>query len=261
MASLTEVYDGNGGEASSHRRLYAGTVLVIAGVGLAALAVIVATTDPFAGVVDSEFVPVMWAGIMAGVGVPTALVGAFVVLPSSRRTKAAVTIGLTICLLGVALFWHAYPRHWNGHGDDLTLLVSAVYLLGLLVAIWCLFTAVANFRTRSDPGGALEMNVTRTEETRVVEVEQPGGLGSVGLFGSTPDGEDETQTNESGATASDGGAAIVDGRASALTDRYCGNCRHFEYVRTSAGMTPYCTHYDDAMDDMDACEEWTSNHE
>ena len=40
-------------------------------------------------------------------------------------------------------------------------------------------------------------------------------------------------------------------------DTYCGNCTHFDYVRTDRGMQPYCGHHDELMDDMDACEEWT----
>ncbi|OYR41802.1 hypothetical protein [Halorubrum sp. Hd13] len=40
-------------------------------------------------------------------------------------------------------------------------------------------------------------------------------------------------------------------------DTYCGNCTHFDYVRTDQGMQPYCDHHDELMDDMDACEEWT----
>ena len=40
-------------------------------------------------------------------------------------------------------------------------------------------------------------------------------------------------------------------------DTYCGNCAHFDYVRTEQGMRPYCGHRDELMDDMDACEEWT----
>lgn len=40
-------------------------------------------------------------------------------------------------------------------------------------------------------------------------------------------------------------------------DTYCGNCTHFDYVRTDRGMQPYCDHHDELMDDMDACEQWT----
>jgi hypothetical protein len=40
-------------------------------------------------------------------------------------------------------------------------------------------------------------------------------------------------------------------------DQYCGSCQHFDYVRTDQGIQPYCGLYDDLMDDMDACDEWT----
>ncbi|WP_066412457.1 DUF7139 domain-containing protein [Halorubrum aethiopicum] len=40
-------------------------------------------------------------------------------------------------------------------------------------------------------------------------------------------------------------------------DAYCGNCAEFDYVRTDDGMRPYCGHYDEVMDDMEACEQWT----
>ena len=40
-------------------------------------------------------------------------------------------------------------------------------------------------------------------------------------------------------------------------DTYCGNCAEFDYVRTDEGMRPYCGHYDELMDDMEACEQWT----
>jgi hypothetical protein len=41
-------------------------------------------------------------------------------------------------------------------------------------------------------------------------------------------------------------------------DVYCGNCRHFEYVRTDAGIQPYCGAHEELMDDMDPCQEWES---
>jgi hypothetical protein len=58
----------------------------------------------------------------------------------------------------------------------------------------------------------------------------------------------ETSGGRSGADA-----AARDGPG----DTYCGNCTHFDYVRTDQGMQPYCGHHDELMDDMDACEEWT----
>ena len=283
MTSLTEVYQENAREVSSLRRLYAGTGLVVIGAVLAVVAVLVATTDLFSSLFGDGLEAIRWAGILAGVGVPAVLVGIFTVLPTGRTVRAAAAIGASICLLGVVLFSQAYPHHWNGHGQDHTLLVSTVYLLGLFIAFWCLFIAVANFKTRNDPGGTVEMNVTRRGKTKIVEVERSSGLGSVGFFGGTPDGDVETQTADvgsnptSGASAptSDGGSSAqeihspaggsaveIDGESTPPepTDRYCGNCADFEYVRTSSGMAPYCNRHDEGMDDMDACGEWRPNH-
>ncbi|ELZ03727.1 DUF7139 domain-containing protein [Natrialba aegyptia] len=333
MTSLTEAYEGNTREVTSRRRLYAGTGLVLVGAILAVVAVLVATTDVAAefvvGYTDwgmgDGYAVVRVAGVLAGIGVPAALVGVFTVLPASRRVRAAAAISASLCLLGVVLFWYAYPHRWRYGSDQLTLEVSAIYLLGLFIAVWCLFVAVVNFKTRNDPGGMLEMNVTRHNQT-VVEVEEstdPGGLGGIGFLGGTPDGDVETQTNgddtdggsstsqstrsassapktettreaattrstaASGAVTSDGGATATelsspieseplgDGTDAEIvtdapddaaatepaepTDRYCGNCRHFEYVRSSSGMVPYCAYHEQGMDDMDACEEWTPN--
>ncbi|WP_339102926.1 hypothetical protein [Haloterrigena salinisoli] len=320
MTNLTEVYDGTAREVASPHRLYAGTALVLIGALLAVVAVIMATTDLLGGYaavlspgIETHYASIRLAGVLAGLGVPTALVGVFFVLPAGQRVYAAAAISVSLCLLGVVLFWSAYPYDWRGYGNDYTLHVSAVYLFGLFLALWSLFTAVVNFKTRNDPGGALEMNVTRQNKT-VVEVteseDDAGGLGGIGFLGVTPDGEVETQTStddsealsfdetssatgSSGtggaargqtrardAATSDGGTAasdvtspidgdsrdaeIVESSTSqsgpeAPTDRYCGNCEHFEYVRSSEGMTPYCARHETAMDDMDACEEWAPN--
>ncbi len=308
MTSLTDAYESEG---RTPRRVYAGTALVLAGAVLAICGVLVATTDLFGSYGSDQFGAIKLASMLAGVAVPVVLVGVFTVLPSGRRTRAAAAIGASLCLFGVALFSHAYPAHWRGYGDDLTLHVSVIYLLGLFIAIWCLFAAVVNFKTRNDPGGMLEMNVTRQGRTKVVEVDRTQGFSGVGFLGGTPDGDVETQTasNRSGqpkqpaSPASDGGATTADIRSpldstadsssrstsasastsssssqsrsqsrsrpqstsqsadanSIPTDRYCGSCEHFRYVRSSSGMVPYCEFHEEAMSDMDACEEWTPN--
>jgi hypothetical protein len=40
-------------------------------------------------------------------------------------------------------------------------------------------------------------------------------------------------------------------------DTYCGNCAEFDYVKTDDGMRPYCGHYDEVMEAMEPCEQWT----
>jgi hypothetical protein len=48
------------------------------------------------------------------------------------------------------------------------------------------------------------------------------------------------------------------GPDAAAGDVYCGNCAHFEYVRTDEGIQPYCGAHEELMDDMDPCQQWES---
>ena len=68
---------------------------------------------------------------------------------------------------------------------------------------------------------------------------------------STPESAPSPSTPES--APSPGSPAARDGPG----DTYCGNCAKFDYVRTDDGMRPYCAHYDELMDDMEACDSWT----
>lgn len=65
------------------------------------------------------------------------------------------------------------------------------------------------------------------------------------------------------ATPTDPAAANADIRAAVdrrgQPDQYCGNCKHFEYVRANGDMAPYCGFHDDLLEDMDACEQWETN--
>ena len=279
MTSLAEAYEENVGEAGSLRRLYLGVGLFVVGALLVVVGIVVSTTG-----IHTAFGLRWWqgreiGGILAGLGVPSVFVGVFTVLPASQRVRAAATIGAGVAVFGVAMFADAYPKDWAGYGADLTAQVVAVYFVGVLVTFWCLFVAVANFKTRNDPGGTVTLEITREGEVRTVEVERDelddlsaNDFGGVAFLGDTPDGETPTQTNQpGGATAtSDGGTATDDIRSplddssdgpspQRTTDTYCGNCRYFEYVRNNDGMQPRCGYYGRTMDDMDACDEWQPN--
>lgn len=218
MTSLSDAYEENKREVTSTRRLYTGTALVLAGGLLAVLAILVATTDMLSFVASGTLPSREAAGTLGGLAVPLVLVGVFTVLPAGRRAQAAAAISASICLLGVALFRYAYPKHWDSHGQDLTFFVAIVYLLGLFSAIWCLFVVVVNFKMRNDPGGALEMNVTRQTRTTIVEGDdRPEGVSSVGFLGSTPDGDVDTQTNDGTASRTGRVTQAVSDAASAMS--------------------------------------------
>ncbi|QZY00556.1 DUF7139 domain-containing protein [Halobaculum rubrum] len=213
MSSLAEVYEGQVGEYASLQRLYLGVGLFSLGALLVVVGIVVAATDLTTATLGWNLGQAReTAGILAGLGLPATFLGVLVVMPTSRRTQAAAVVGAGVAVLGVAMFAHAYPCHWSGArcvGEyaDLTLPTAGVYFLGAFTTFWCLFTGVANFKARNNPGGTVTLEITREGETEVIEVPRStaeelrgdtgttGRVGGVGLLGTTPDGNIETQTN------------------------------------------------------------------
>lgn len=298
MTSLGEAYDSRGGEAST-RRVYLGMGLFAAGALLVAGGILAGATELLLsrgfGTYESREI----AGVLGGLGIPAVFVGIFTVLPANRLQRAAAALGSGLTVLGVMLFRIAYPYKWYdaGAASTETLAFIVVYAAGIITTFWCLFTAVATFKTRNDPGGTVTMTVEQNGETRTVEVPTTDvetarealdaeGFGGVGVFGGVEDPAQETRANASepkpsaqstarsqpsppgGASVSDGGATETDisspldgsdSRDGPGPDEYCGNCTHFDYVDTEDGMQPYCGLYDERMDDMEACEWWEQN--
>ncbi|MFA1610467.1 DUF7139 domain-containing protein [Halobellus rubicundus] len=111
-----------------------------------------------------------------------------------------------------------------------------------------------------------------------VETQTGGRSGSSGSAGTASDGGTDAESISSpmdeptagGGSATDasltangprppgGSENDASGRSLDASDTYCGNCAHFEYVRTDEGIRPYCGATEELMDDMDPCEEWTS---
>lgn len=305
MTSLANAYEENVGEVGNERRLYLGVGLFATGALLVVTGMLTATIgiELLAGFGVTWYHAREIAGVLAGLGVPAVFVGVFTILPASERVRAAAAIGAGIAVLGVALFTNAYPYEWAGAGDSraATLQVVAVYFLGVIVTFWCLFVAVANFKTRNDPGGTVTLEISQEGEVRTVEVDaedldefeqldelramqtelaepdpkeysddsgrKPTGYGGVGFFGDmqVDDSPGGLQASSDGGMATDDiSSPLDDPNAEGLsnqrtTDTYCGNCKHFQYVRSGNGMEPHCGFYGRTMDDMDACEEWEPN--
>ncbi|WP_286671101.1 DUF7139 domain-containing protein [Haloglomus halophilum] len=228
MASLTDVYEGGAG-GPDLRRLYLGVGLFLVGAALTVGGIVVGTSTGVAELLGLDtFGAREIAGIAAGVGLPATFLGVVVVLPqTTRRVNAAAVLGSAVALFGVVLFTRVYPQAWFDNAFP----VVAVYFVGMMTTLWALFSAVASFKTRNDPGGTVELRVTEGGETRVVEVSNQSlaqKLGGIGLMGSTPDGNVETQTAGStrsgtaSASTADGGAEVMssssDG-AESLTER------------------------------------------
>ena len=280
MTSLTDVYDGEVGRVVDRPQRVLGTALFVAGAVMVVAAIAMATTGLRAVFGFGLFEAREVAGLLAGLGLPAAVVGIFTVLPAGRVVRAAAAIGASVALLGVTLFAYAYPGHWMAADPLLTVATIFLYSLGTLTTVWCMFVALATFKTRNDPGGTARMEITEEGTIRIVSGEEHlPSFGSVGLFGRDPEGDVDTQTGRDGRApgahtsptpTSDGGVTLEDASESAVEvmetpsragpDEYCGNCTHFEYVKVDDEMVPYCGLDEVRMDDIEPCDRWQANH-
>jgi cytochrome c biogenesis protein CcdA len=236
MTSLGETYERRAGEASQ-RRVYLGTGLFAAGALLVVGGILAGGTGLLINNGFGQYESREIAGILAGLGVPAVFVGIFSVLPANKVQRAAAAVGAGITVLGVMLFRATYPYLYvpgsGGVPTTGTLAFILVYAAGIITTFWCLFTAVATFKTRNDPGGTVTLTVTKNGETHTVEVPATdvesarealtsGTFGGVGVFGGVEDPDEETRANasepkpDSGAVASSSGPAgtSADGNSS-----------------------------------------------
>ena len=222
MTALSDAYSGTVADQRGRGRLYLGVGLF----GVGAILVVAGIIAAGSGLLTAQGYSLgeaRWlAGVLGGIGVPAVFLGIFTILPAGRTTRGAALIGASIAVFGVALFAYAYPCQWIGNtcatgGPNLTLPTAGVYFLGTLTTFWCLFTGVANFKTRNDPGGTVRMeirNITRQGDGGDDDSGDGfGGLGGVGFFGTDPDGDVATQTNAPGSAPAGGAAATSDGGA------------------------------------------------
>lgn len=164
MTSLDDAYDRRWDRLRDPHRVGAGLVLVGVGALAVLAAMVLVALEP--GSKGAKRI----AGIAAGLGVPTMLLGVVVVLQASRRDRLGVLAGAGLTLVGVALFWVAYPDRWTRTADPLAFETLAVYATGCAVGLWFVFSALASTRLRNDPQGTVELEVVREDETRRVEV-------------------------------------------------------------------------------------------
>jgi hypothetical protein len=206
MTSLSEVYAGGVGAVASRRRQLLGTGLFVVGAAMVVGAIPIATTGLRVEVGLGVYEARELAGVLAGLGLPGVFVGIFTVLPAGRVTRAAAAIGASIAVLGVTMFSVAYPNGWLANDPTLAVATTVLYATGTLVTFWCLFVGVATFQTRNKPGGTARIEITDEGTVRVVTQDQDGipGFGSVGMFGTGPDGDVETQTNQSSESGTPG---------------------------------------------------------
>ena len=163
MPSLDEAYNQRQG-LSNPRRVLGGAALLAVG----ALAIVVAMALVWFG--GDSTTAKLYAGIAAGAGIPTMLLGIVVVLPASRRQRVGVLLGTVLSVSGVYLFQYAYPSRWTRTADPLAFETLFLYSVGCALALWFVFAAIASTRIRNNPQGTVSLEVIRQGETRTVEI-------------------------------------------------------------------------------------------
>lgn len=163
MTSLDDAY-GDGPPVSRPRQAAAGGALVAVGV----LAIVGAMGAVWTG--GEGTTAKLYAGLAAGVGIPLMLLGIVVVLPASRRTRVGALFGTLLASGGLWLFQYAYPTRWTRTANSLAFETLLLYGVGCAVAVWFVFTAIANTRLRNNPQGTVSLEVVTQGETKTVEV-------------------------------------------------------------------------------------------
>lgn len=164
MTSLDEAYDRSRVAGRNPRRVAGGLALGVAGALAVLSAIVLVAVGGDATAAKAN------AGVLAGLGVPAMLLAVVVVLPASARKRAGVVAGSALTVVGVWLFWSAYPGRWTRTADSMAFETITVYCVGAALALWCVFSAIATFRLRNDPQGTVELELVRQGETRTVEV-------------------------------------------------------------------------------------------
>lgn len=256
MTTLAEAYDRRVGEAERLQRIYLGLGISGVGVLMFFLGGIIGVAMPVAALFGASNPTEQWGlgGILAGFGIPIALAGLYVVVPTTRENLAIAASGIGLGLLGVLTFVVVYPNMWHGDPTDLTWLVFVLYAGGAIVDIWALFRSVLDIEIAL-PTNRLELRYEGREApeesaSTTSTVVQDGGVGiSTDVAGGT---DAEIMAGED---PGDAGDDERDGRFSG--DRYCGNCAHYDYLDDGAGDSqPYCRFHEETLDDLTACDHY-----
>lgn len=257
MTTLSEAYDRRVGATERRTRIRFGLGVTGLGILMFVAGGVIGVAMPVAALVGASNPTEQWGlgGILAGFGLPIALSGLYVVVPTSRENLAIAATGIGLGLLGVLTFVVVYPHMWHGDPTDLTWLVFLLYGTGAVIDIWALFRSVLNIEVAL-PTSSLELryegrDAPEPTASSTSTAVQDGGVGiSTDVRGGT-DAEimagDDPRTGGS-ADEDDGGFR---------GDRYCGNCAHYDYAAADGGESqPYCRFHEETLDDLTACDQY-----
>ncbi|MDY6780486.1 MAG: hypothetical protein SV760_08080 [Halobacteria archaeon] len=281
MPSLAEVYERSVGEAENYERLYLGLGILALGTLMLIAGGVIGVSMPVASLFGADNATEQWdlGGVLAGIGIPLALIGIFTVLPTSKENNRVAAAGIGLGFLGVLSFVYAYPHMWYSDPVDLTWLVFLIYGTGIIVDLWALFRSVLDIEV-SLPRNSISLEYVNEDgeveevsledvRTRDGSAETGSGVGGVGasfdvggadaevMDGNKGGGRKERDLDDAEVTRSEGGERDGGVAGNGFSgDRYCGNCAFYDYVRDGDGSAPYCRFHDRVLEDLEACEEY-----
>jgi hypothetical protein len=147
MGQLAEAYRRHFGGTQSSTQLYGGFVAFFMGAALGLLGILlVIGGEPLIEESSARYK----AGIlMASLGMVLLFMGLQLTLPSRLAIHAFAGIGAAVCLVGVFMFYQAWPYHWNQAASDRSGQVIGIYTLGLVLLVTTTAMAlVVNFISR-----------------------------------------------------------------------------------------------------------------
>lgn len=273
---MSQGYGSRPFDLSRAKRRRIGWLLLGTSAVLFSISVLAASTDLFKDMGMANWQSWEVAGLTGGVALPIAFAGVFILLPATQTERRLATAGSAIAMVGVWLFKQNFPNQWHGDPVDNTFFVVATYFIGVFMAFFALFVSVSNFeiperevivkKVKTEARNAVGADTSDTDEYPRRRRERPSrsrrraSKGGVGVFGGAGIDDNDGQEEE----PQPGGAEIMGDESerrpeTGSVDRYCGNCDHFEYQRVGNTLRPVCTLADEAMDDLQACEEWQHN--
>lgn len=178
MNSLADTY-GNGsvGSDGSGRRQPLAIGLIVAG----AILILIGAVMLF-GSVGSGATPYLIAGVLGGLALPAVLVGIVAMLQTSPQLRVIAAIGGSLTILGVTLFWYAYPGQWGTFGNNPAGYAIVSYLLGMILI-----------------GGSILAGAMLRQEMR--QSSRLGGSGTTHTGGTSASNSQRSQTYTTGNTS------------------------------------------------------------
>lgn len=164
MPSLGDTFD-HATDAWDRRRLYLGAAFLFVGVAVAApgLARVTAVALAAAGVAEPTAVTVGVA--VAGLAVPVVGAALFRWVPSTPRLRATGAAGVVLATFAVGGFVAIAPTAGLTGLGTVTVLLGAIYAIGVVLALWSPVVAAGRARRERD---RRERTTTFVRETRQV---------------------------------------------------------------------------------------------